>query len=449
MVIDSDSSYSNFLNDNSNGRCIIHIIVNNDDIHCACNRPLMVFIKNIDIDKTYIINIDHYDIKFKIPKEKLVNDLNNLYCTKFVLDKKRFLHILPLLNLKDLQLIDFIGSGKLDETEYLTNSYKFYYTRFKNYQSINNAIPITIHSKIFDNICNIYEESVESFKEDDTYNKVNDDIIENLQTIESNGLYVNPELFHKYYKDKSINPVDNLVYTEYNIYTSTGRPSNRFGGINYSALSRDSGCRSSFISRYGKDGMLLLIDYSAYHPHIVAKLINYNLPHNVYNYLGKYYYGKDELTDDEIKLSKNMTFQCMYGNIPDELLEIPYFKKMKEYIEHRWIYFNENGYVETPIYKRRITKKHISDPNPNKLFNYILQASETEFGMSVLSDINEYLTGKLTKVVLYTYDSLLYDINKEDGKRMIYEIKRIMGKSGFPIKCYVGYNYHDMITVNI
>ena len=91
--------------------------------------------------------------------------------------------------------------------------------------------------------------------------------------------------------------------------------------------------------------MLFMIDYSAYHPHIVAQLINYSLPSSAYEYLGRYYYGKEELSKDEIKTSKNVTFQCMYGNIPDELLEIPYYKKMKEYINHRWDFFNEYGYV--------------------------------------------------------------------------------------------------------
>jgi DNA polymerase I-like protein with 3'-5' exonuclease and polymerase domains len=122
---------------------------------------------------------------------------------------------------------------------------------------------------------------------------------------------------------------------------------------------------------------------------------------------------------------------------------------MKEYIDHRWRYFNEFGYVETPIYKRMITKNHISDPNPNKLFNYILQASETEFGISVVSNINSYLKDKKTKVVLYTYDSLLFDIHKTDSKSTLIDIKKIMSSNGFPVKCYIGYNYDNMLSKNI
>jgi DNA polymerase I-like protein with 3'-5' exonuclease and polymerase domains len=447
MIISSDAEYNKFLIENTNGRCIVHIVTNNDNIHSAIAKPLLIFVKNIDIDKLYIININHYDIDYRVDQELFIKDFNNLYCIKFVLDKKRFMHLLPIINLKDLQLIDFMLYGKPDETNYIPNEYRFYYNRFEDYDDINNAIPLTIHSRVFDNICNVYEETIESFVEDSGYIGVNDNILDNLQQIEKNGLYVDKSVFSKHFDAKVSN---NLVHTEYNIYTATGRPSNRFGGVNYAALNKDDGCRSSFVSRHGDDGILFLIDYSAYHPHIVGKLINYSLPTDVYSYLGKYYFTKEELSPEEIKSAKNMTFQCMYGNnIPTEFLTIPYYAKMNEYINHRWEFFNDNGYVETPIYKRKITSKHIIDPNPNKLFNYILQASETEFGMTVANDVNRYLRNKQTKVVLYTYDSLLYDVHKDDGKQTLVDIKGIMSNTGFPVKCYIGYDYNKMITVNI
>ena len=449
MVIKNEHDYVNFLNANAVGKCIFHIVGNNDMTHGACNFPLILCVKNTDTDNVYIINIGHYDELFKVDKDRLIADLNNLYCVKFVINKKRFMHILPIFNLKDLELIDFMKNGKIDTTESLTPGYKFYYRKFEKFADINNAIPLTIHTHVFDNLCQMYDDSIEHFIEDDSYKNVNENIIESLQQIEHNGLYVNFDTFKYHFGDKGVNPINNRVFTEYNIYTSTGRPSNRYGGINYAALNKENGCRSSFVSRHGEDGMLFLVDYSANHPHIVARLINYELPKDAYGYLGKYYYGKDVLTSDEIKMAKNTTFQCMYGNIPEELLEIPFFKKMDDYIKHRWEFFKENGYVETPLFKRRITTNHIIDPTPNKLFNYILQASETEFGVRVLSDINNFLKNKKTKPVVYTYDSLLFDICKDDGKSTLLEIKRLMSSTDFPVKCYLGHNYHQMITINI
>jgi DNA polymerase I-like protein with 3'-5' exonuclease and polymerase domains len=451
MVIDDEKKYNVFLNENSEGSCIFHVIKNNDILHSAVSTPLALFVKNINTRKVYTLNISHYDMDFKIPKNKIINDLNNLYCNKFVLNKKSFIHILPILNLKDLQLIEFFKEGKIDDSCLPIKGYDFIYSFYKNknIKDINTIVPLSIHREMFDVICDDYEDYITNFKEDDSYENINTTIIENLQKIEINGLYVDNNVFNSHFKDKSITPFENKVYTEYNIYTTTGRPSNRFGGINYAALKKEDGSRQSFISRHADDGMLLLIDFSAYHPHIVAKLINYSLPDDAYRYLGKYYTGNDTITDEELKAAKNLTFQCMYGNIPTELLDIPYFKKMNDYITHRWNYFNEFGYVETPIYKRRITNKNISDATPNKLFNYILQASETEFGMNTLADINNYLNNKKTKVVLYTYDSLLFDFNKNDGKNTLIDIKKIMNTSGFPVKCYIGNNYDNMISINI
>ena len=69
--------------------------------------------------------------------------------------------------------------------------------------------------------------------------------------------------------------------------------------------------------------------------------------------------------------------------------------------------------------------------------------------MRALSDINHYLDDKKTKVVLYTYDSFLFDVNKDDGKQTIVDLKRIMSNNGFPVKCYAGHNYNNMVVVNI
>jgi len=449
MVISTEQQYNEFLTECTNSDCIFFIITNSNNIHPAISEPILLFIKNVTKNKEYILNIKHYDFEYRIGIEALTKDLNELKCNKFVIDKKKFLHSLSISNLKDLQLVDFIKYGRLQESCVIPPSYNIFYNKFQNKKNINQIIPSAVHLQLFKNSCDLYEENVEDFQYDEIYENINTHIIENLQKIEMNGIHVNTDSFYTYFPNTQIAPIENKVYTSYNIYTSTGRPSNSFGGINYAALKKENSCRSTFISRYGKDGMLLLIDYSAYHPHIVAKLINYNLPADAYNYLGKYYYGRDVLSEEELKDAKNITFQCMYGNIPEELLVIPYFNRMSEYINHRWDFFIKNEYVETPIYKRRITTDNIYEPNPNKLFNYILQASETEFGMVAIENVNEYLKNKKTKAILYTYDSLLFDIHKDDGKDTVIDLKNIMAQRGFPVKCYIGYDYDNMQRVNI
>ena len=274
-------------------------------------------------------------------------------------------------------------------------------------------------------------------------------MIDNLNILESNGLYLDLDIFNQYFADKNVDINDGFVYTEYNIYTSTGRPSNKFHSINYSALKKDDGCRKSFITRFGQNGSLFLIDYSAYHPHIVSKLINYNLPDNAYNYLGTFYFKKDILSKEELAESKVLTFQAMYGHLTDDILEIPFFKKMKDYIDNRWIFFNKHGYIETPIFKRKITSETIQNPNPNKLFNYILQASELEFMMESLSDVNRYLKNKESKAILYTYDSILFDVSNNDGIGIYDELLKIMRgyTNKFPVKSYKGNSYGTLENI--
>ena len=450
MLCLDKQSYSKFLESHNSSDIILDCIQSDDKTHPCVDELCTVLIYSIKFKTSYVINLTHPDCGIFIDKDKLISDFNKLKGKKWVFDKKKCSHLFPIKNLFDINIIFFISDGKVDDySEFDTIAHNVIKTRFQTYSELNKSIPMVKHLEKFESMYEAVLIRLKSVKIDDSFYSINDTVTDNLRILEQNGLKVDVELFNRHFEKKTIKDKDGYFYTQYNIYTATGRPSNRFGNVNYSALNKENECRSSFISRFGENGMLFMIDYSAYHPHLVAKLINYNLPHNAYEYLGKLYYGKETLTTDEVKASKNLTFQCMYGNIPSELLEIPYFKKMSDYIAHRWKFFNENGYVETPIYKRRITSNHINDPSPNKLFNYILQASETEFGMESLVRVNEYLNNKQTKAILYTYDSVLFDCHKDDKKDVLIELKRLMSNNQFPVKCYIGKNYDNMVMVDI
>jgi hypothetical protein len=83
--------------------------------------------------------------------------------------------------------------------------------------------------------------------------------------------------------------------------------------------------------------------------------------------------------------------------------------------------------------------------NPNKLFNYLLQASETENNLQVLNNVNDLLCEYNTKIILYTYDSLLFDYDLKDGRKLLLKLKDVMSQAGrFPVKTKAGVNYHVM-----
>jgi DNA polymerase I-like protein with 3'-5' exonuclease and polymerase domains len=153
------------------------------------------------------------------------------------------------------------------------------------------------------------------------------------------------------------------------------------------------------------------------------------------------YFDSDRLTKDEYEESKRISFRVLYGGIPKEFENIDYFKSVKNYIFELWDIYNGKGYIETPIFKRRFYKINYEEMNPQKLFNYLIQAYETEKNIEVILSIQELLKDKKTKMILYTYDSLLFDISPADGKNIVGEIHKLMD---MPTKAKYGKNYGDM-----
>ena len=256
------------------------------------------------------------------------------------------------------------------------------------------------------------------------YNIYNEDVLESLQQIESNGLQT----------------TDGMVYSEYNPYTATGRPSNRFGGMNFAALNKKDGSRKKFVSRYGKEGMLVEMDYDAYHLRLIADVIDYQFPKgSVHQHMAKLY-GVDY---DE---AKSLSFQYLYGNIPYEVSQInPFFCKVESYIEDVWKRYKSNNFIESDIYNKRIYRNNLSDMNKNKVFNYLIQLMETENNMRILTELLPEINDYKSKLVLYSYDSFLFDFYLPDGLNFLQKVKGIIEQNDkFPVKVGKGWNYHEM-----
>ena len=80
---------------------------------------------------------------------------------------------------------------------------------------------------------------------------------------------------------------------------------------------------------------------------------------------------------------------------------------------------------------------------PQKLFNYYIQAFETEYNFTMLSRLFKLLEDKKSKIILYVYDSILIDFAVEDGKEILQSIRSIVS-SDFPIKIKKGYTYSSL-----
>ncbi len=68
---------------------------------------------------------------------------------------------------------------------------------------------------------------------------------------------------------------------------------------------------------------------------------------------------------------------------------------------------------------------------------------ETANNVLILYDIFKILRGKNTKLVLYVYDSFLFDVD-EDETEVIEQIKQVFNKYKLQVKTKKGINYHEL-----
>tara|TARA_B100000941_G_scaffold223101_1_gene165369 strand:- start:89 stop:580 length:492 start_codon:yes stop_codon:yes gene_type:complete len=144
--------------------------------------------------------------------------------------------------------------------------------------------------------------------------------------------------------------------------------------------------------------------------------------------------------------AKSLSFQYLYGHIPEEVLKKnPFFRKVQKYIDAVWSEYKSSKSIKSNIYSKRIRQENLSDMNKNKVFNYLIQLTETESNMRMLSELIPKISSYKSKLVLYSYDSFLFDFYLPDGLNYIHKVKKIIEQSGkFPVKVGKGWNYHEM-----
>ena len=380
--------------------------------HPKENRVSCFYIRTIL--REYIVPVNHNEKFGTIEHIKVNKD-------QFVADLKSHKHntMITSNELVDLNWNHYMKTNEpYDFDKHLTPAHLWYYRTHYDKDNVNDVIPLVKHGEYFKSVS------------DDLVPYLNDEhdqtILEVLSEIENNG----------------VQTIDNMVYSEYNPYTSTGRPSNRFGGLNFAALNKSDGSRKQFISRF-KNGVLVEFDYDAYHPRLIGNKINYQFPKgSVHQHLADLY----GLSYDE---GKALTFKYLYGGITDEIKDNPFFSKVDEYIQELWSGWKRDKKVVSDIYNREIYRENLPDMNPNKLFNYMIQLMETEKNIDILDKLTFSIQDDMSKLILYNYDAFLFDFNyKEDGLDYLRKIKNILEDDGkYPTRVYMGDNYHEMEEV--
>ena len=394
-----------------------------NDKHPNNTHISFIFVRT-QTDK-YILPQQHTDA-LSLSNEQICGVLNTIG-EKWVFQKKKLLQSFTNVRegLDDVDTAYFLKHGEtIDYSQPIQHLVApFIHKGYK--EDIIQSIPIL-------KLCEAIEPELKKCwrQKSKTYNWYNDIFIPILARIEQMGIRVDREKFIDRWPQASKHiSSDNLVFTEYNPFTVTGRPSNRHGGVNYAALNKTDGSRECFVA----DGIYLQMDYNAYHPRLIGKLIKFDMPEgNVHEWLAEQY-GCD------VNEGKGITFRLLYGGIDDDFRQIPYLNAVADWIEELWMETQKKGFLQTP--HRIIPLDWIEQPNPQKIFNYLLQAVETEMNVDKMKRILDYIEGSGITFDLYTYDSFLFDVPTDINKNLIKGLKEIIEDGGFPIKASWGLDY--------
>jgi hypothetical protein len=421
-LIEKDSQIEYLINKKYE-EVFVEVISYNDNLHPILNDVSLIYYKPLKSNKGFMLCIDHSE---SLNADKtLIDTLLTQTSRIWVRDKKKTLYYLPIKNLYDVNLID---------TPYepaLTPTHIYFQNKYPEYKKINKLIPISKHYELCENIYNNVKHNFD--KELPSYFEFyNNKATLAFFGIEKNGITINENIFYEHFKpNQSFYSIqDSKIYTNYNLYTTTRRPSNAFNGINFAALNKENGSRKSFIPQNHR---FVEIDISAYHPHLAANLVGYDFGDQDVHQVFADMYG---VSYDE---SKQLTFKQLYGGVFREYENLEYFQLIKQYINNIWEEFNNSGKVITPISDYCFEKSKLDNMNPQKLFNYILQNYESSNNVHILMDIHKLLKGKNTKLILYTYDSVLIDY--DDEEKLFNSIKNIFKKHNLKIKVKNGTNY--------
>jgi hypothetical protein len=440
MIVNDESELDALFSYIQDRKTLIVPILADQNKHVSQNRVSCIYVYTED-DVERIVPIAHTEQINKLSEHlQRFLDLSGV----FVYDKKQWLQIGGKDDVYDIKTLWwYTYNESYDETHYYTAAHQFFWRRHTKLENVNTIIPLMQHYAMCQKIRKYAWPMCMNVKLTDSYLKFNSIYPKAFAAIEQNGLYVTntfrmPELI-----------ISNKIYSNYNYHTTTGRPSNASRGFNFGAMNKEDGTRDAFISRFDT-GALVEMDFDAYHVRLIARLVGYSLPAgSVHEYFGKFYFGTESLTDDQYEQSKQITFRLLYGGIDKEFLEIPYFKKVNDFIYSLWSQWKQNKRIKTPILKRSLKAESLTNMTANKLFNYYLQATETEVSVQKIQQVHDLLDSHETCMILYQYDSILLDMPKHEAKQLLPQIKHILETGNFPVKVKVGNIYSKMNTISL
>jgi len=413
----------------------IEVLLGNNLYHPKLNSMIGVYYRTKD--KGYILPISHSET-FSLPVQAIKDFLakhTRLYC----LDKKLVSYFLDAENVVDLGFIIMNKENKMPEIDSDPLIYREFYRNFSHGPQLNRLIPIV---KLYERSENIYQNIVPYIGKDNHWNDFTNSMIKAYKRVEEVGIVIDPHKFEDNFQ--FVNPkfsiYKNKIYSSYNLYNLTSRPTNAFNGVNFLAINKDDGSRESFLPA---NSMFIELDFEAYHLRLIANMVQEYVgsTESIHRLLAREYFQKEDISEEELKEAKQLNFQQIYGGIKEEYAHIPFFDRILKMQDSLWKRYNHHEGIH--LSTGRWLKKN-ENLYKQKLFNYYIQNMETVSNVTILNKILDVLEPYKSKVILVVYDSLLIDFNSEDGKEAITKIKEIINNEGLTAQFKYGANYNSL-----
>lgn len=410
----------------------IEVVPLNSYFHPKLTDVAAIYLRPKVVDRGFIIPVSHSE-GINVSKER-IQEILKKYSELYTLDRKHLLHFLDLPQSVDLNFLQLLTKHQKIELPQENSTIRWYYTRFGTREDINSIIPIV---KLYEDCEERYERvkkimEYEKPPEFEFYNKWTSNA---FYLLEQGGLRVDVNEFKEKFrpKDISFQLEGETIYSVYNLYNSTGRPTNAFNSVNLAAIPKDLAHRQVFKPNNSR---FVEMDFDGYHLRLIGEQVGYQFPEgSAHRHLAKLYYGQDyEMTESEYAKAKQINFQAVYGKIPKEYAHLEFFQRIQKYLDDLWEEYKKNGYIVSPISKKRFGKE-ISEVHAQKLMNYLVQNLETSRNIGCIVKMLQYLKDKKTKIVLYTYDAFVLDYAEEDGEELLEDIKGLLEDGGrYPVK---------------
>lgn len=423
----------------------VQVIGRGFETHPFLDTPSLYYIRNLATEEGYIIPVDHSEA-LNLPKDKVdevLASIKNIY----TLDRKYLLYFANNTNIVDVNLLSTLTEYKtIEEVPYP----RYQETLVRNNPDLENIGYLTPLPLLYRYCQDTYDrcfkvvEKHREFLQDPSWKYHNDIFTSVLYLIEKNGIGVDREKLQQSFTFNNLHRSvkDNKIYTQYNPYNITSRPTNAFNGLNFLNIKKDSKERESFVPL---NDYFMEVDFDGYHLRLLGSLVGFPFTEeSVHLQMGRMYFNKQELSEEEYKASKQRSFAYLYGQGASEKDSNPFFDKVEEYADKIWEEFKKNKQVRVPGSNKLYNKK-IGDTNKRKLLNYFIQNIETTRNISALKTFLQGTEKLESKVVLYIYDGIILDV--KDNERVILQdlISQSLTKNGtYPVKTKIGHSYREL-----